>query len=179
MYDPLMYQDRLTACERAIRWSREVVAEWQVDYIVDEVSLLFNDATELDSFVTWARDAAGLEHFNTVQDTMARQDMQGSFEVRFEFLRFKGADWRIEAMCAMEGEYPLHSKHLRMFGNACIVHASFKVADLAAYDEAVEVLLEHGLGRMAEYQNSYGIFSYWESLDALHYFKPRCNLRDL
>lgn len=182
MYDPLFYQDRLNAVERAVRWSRDHMAACDLgeSYRVDEIALLWENPAELDSFCTWAA-ANGLEWFNSVPvDTMERQDLERDeqFQVRFEFLRFPGSDWRIEAMCVLSGDAPLHSKHLRMLGNGCIVHASFKVADEDSYLDSFDWLTEAQFVKMAEYVNSYGWFSYWETLDSMHYFKPRVNRRD-
>lgn len=175
MYDPSAYERMLTECERTIKQARSL----QSGYHVDEVALLFSDAAEMDSFYQWAIGVAGLENFFSVpRDAMVRTDATGLFDVRFEFLRFPGTDWRIEAMAPLSGEYPLHSKHLRMFGNGCVVHVSWKLATEEAYVEETEDLMDNGFARMAAYENTYGVFSYWEHLDTLYYWKPRVNLRD-
>lgn len=179
MYDPMHYNDCALKAERTVRWSRDMLASMKVPGKVDEVSLLWSDAAELDSFVHWAVTSGGFENFFTVhQDTMLRQDRDEWFDVRFEFLRIPGMDWRIEAMSVLDGEAPLHEQHLHIMGNGCVVHASFKEADLAAYDAAKDRLIEGGCVPHAEYQNTYGMFSYWLADEGLFYFKPRVNLRD-
>lgn len=145
-------------------------------YRIDEIALLWENAAELDSFVQWAGSAGGMDWFNSVQtDRMERQDKPGEFDVRFEFLRYPDADWRIEAMCVLGGDAPLHSKHLKVVGNGAIVHASFKVQSEDAYWDSFNWMEEAQFFKVAEYLNSYGWFSYWDSLDSLHYFKPRVN----
>lgn len=177
MYDPLAYERMVNGAEAAIVQARSMAQEARQ---VDEVALLFPDHAELDSFYQWAIGVAGMENFFSVpRDTMVRRDATGLFGVRFEFLRHEGADWRIEAMAPLSGEYPLHAKHLRMFGNGCIVHVSYKLQDVGAYEEEVETLSTGGgFCCMASYENTYGRFSYWEHLDTLYYWKPRVNLRD-
>jgi hypothetical protein len=181
MYDPTFYRDRLVQAERALRWSRDHMAACDLgeSYRIDEIALLWENAAELNSFVQWASGGGGMEWFNSVQeDRMERVDKPSEFKVRFEFLKFPDADWRIEAMCVLEGEAPLHTKHLKIVGNGAIVHASFKVPTEADYWESFGWLEEAQFFKVAEYVNSYGWFSYWDSLDSLHYFKPRVNRRD-
>lgn len=182
MYDPQFYQDKLTQAERALRWSRDHMAANDLgeSYRIDEIALLWENAAELDSFATWAREVAHLEHFDRVDaDKMERLDQRSRFDVRFEFLRLPGTDWRIEAMCVLDGDAPLHARHLKLLGNGCVVHASFKVGDDDAYWDSFDWLNEAGFVKLAEYGNSYGWFSYWDSLEGLHYFKPRVNRRDV
>jgi hypothetical protein len=109
--------------------------------------------------------------------------MKQAFDVRFEFLRLPltGSregfrDWRIEAMCVLDGNAPLHSQHIERFGDPCIVHASFKLDDEGEYAKAKAELSEFGFPFCAEYSNSYGRFSYWNA--GRYYLKPRVNLRD-
>lgn len=167
-------------------------AELNIDYgiqrQVDEVSLLFQWGHELDRFVNAAK-YLGLEHFNSVpSDTMIRTGVSEGFIVRFEFLRIPKVDWRIEAMQIIAGLAPLHRERLRKSGAGCVVHASFKCEDVQDYADAKAQLrqrrvhFETRLESAAEYSNSYGIFSYWQSergsLLQRPYFKPRVNLRD-
>jgi len=181
MYDPKFYEEALLRAERTVRWSRDFMASLDLgeSFKVDEVALLWENAAELDSFLQWATHVGRLDYFNSVPlDKMERQDQAGNFDVRFEFLRLADADWRIEAMCPLAGDFPLHSRHLKLLGNGCVVHASFKLADDDAYWDSFDWLTEAGFVKMAEYLNSYGWFSYWDHLEALFYFKPRVNRRD-
>jgi hypothetical protein len=139
---------------------------------VDEVSILFKHNTELDGFVRYcvSRD---LEHFNGVRDTCHNEwaSDPNTFQVRFEFLRYPGADWRIEAMCVNSGFAPLHER-LR---NHSMPHVSFKCLDTMHYDHINKVLTGI-LPWQGSYRNSYGAFSYFGAYAP--YIKPRVNLRD-
>jgi hypothetical protein len=150
-----------------------------IPYKIDEISLLFSTEASLDRFIAWAVEG-GVDHFNrTVLDTMVREDTphNENFDVRFEFLRLPGHDWRIEAMCVLRGKAPLHVMHSRSLGNGCVVHASFKCAGLPEMALACERLRGAGLRRAAAYSNAYGAFSYWAGVGHT-YLKPRVNLRD-
>lgn len=144
--------------------------------LIDEVSLLFDSRRSLDGFVRFATSSGLMDNFNTVEDKMIRlDDREKPFWVRFEFLRFPKSNWRIEAMCITEGTAPLHSQHLEENGSGCVVHASWKCSDLKMYLLDCQTMrLSYPL--RAEYQNSYGIFSYF--IEEGFYFKPRVNLRD-
>lgn len=154
---------------------------------VDEVALLFHSSAALDAFL---RDMPGTaEVFNRVPcDIMRRQDMLGSFQVRFEFVRLTAEHtlrfphstepWRIEAMCVLEGDAPLHRQKIAMSEELpCVVHWSYKLPNLDAYQAAVRAHRSAGDVMRAEYLNSYGMFSYFGSNGA-PYMKPRVNLRD-
>ena len=178
MYDPQAYERMLRDCDYVVRSAR-LMAEMMPAIKVDEVALLFKNKEELDSFWNYAVNVAGLENFFSVpMDVMTRTDALSSFNVRFEFLRYPDTDWRIEAMCPLDGEYPLHSKYLRLLGNGAIVHVSFKLPTLEDYEDVMEDLRDNGFVQLASYQNTYGLFSYWETLETLYYWKPRVNLRD-
>jgi len=179
MYDPIHYNNCAVKAERTVRYANDMLAHHGVVGRIDEVALLWANAAELDSFLVWAVEGGGMEHFNSVPaDEMVRVDNKGLFMVRFEFLRMKGMPWRIEAMCVLDGEAPLHATHLDVMGNGCVVHASYKLACEEEYETSKDVLLEADLDMCAEYENSYGRFSYWRDFDSLFYFKPRINLRD-
>jgi hypothetical protein len=150
---------------------------------VDEVALLFSSSDELHRFIAYAVDVADADYFNSVpRDTMRRMDHPSTFEVQFAFLRLPERPWRIEAMTVLEGDAPLHRSALNMMGEGCVVHLSYKCADLDRYQHEVRNLMNHEDRMMAEYRNSYGMFSYWQtqrrtpSLYPL--LKPRVNLRD-
>lgn len=157
-----------------------------VPAMIDEVSLLFTTEADLIDFTKWCI-VNGIDNFNTTGDEMVRMDtdhgLDESFHVRFEFLRVPGAPWRIEAMCVLDGAAPLHFAHLAEHGDGCVVHASWKEANLTTYNRVKEGLRAEGGGLVhavpfhAEYRNSYGQFSYWGT--GPFYFKPRVNLRDI
>lgn len=175
MYDPKAYERWLRNCEVVIRQAREILPHAGIN----EVALLFENPGELESFCTWATQVVGMDNFFSVpMDVMARTDAPGTFDVRFEFLRHEASNWRVEAMCPLNGEYPLHHKHLRFLGNGCIIHVSYKLPTLEEYFAAMGDLEANKYVRMAAYQNTYGVFSYWESMETLYYWKPRVNLRD-
>jgi len=148
----------------------------------DEVALLFHSSAALDKFVRVA--SVHMDNFNSVPcDVMRRQDKYGDhFQVRFEFFRpwsYVTEDeqpWRIEAMCVLEGEAPLHAQAMRVSDDLpVVIHLSYKCHTLDAYSAEVRAL-RSGQPMRAEYQNSYGVFSYWG--DGAPYLKPRVNLRD-
>ena len=154
---------------------------------IDEVSLLFATESQLDLFIKAAKKL-GMENFNSVTDTLERQDEGGCFGVRFEFLRWPGSDWRIEAMCVAGSVAstdlsiaPLHSAALERNGwEPVVVHASFKVGTEGEYVGVAAVMAQQfdNVGGMrAEYRNTYGRFSYFGD-GTSYYFKPRVNLRD-
>jgi hypothetical protein len=149
--------------------------------VYDEVSLLFADEEKLVDFQHECY-RNGIVHFNSVhRDTMVRTDRQGErFVVRFEFFRLIHRPWRIEAMCIIDGDAPLHEESIATNGNGAPFHLSYKLPTLDSYEEQRNVL--HDQGKMtlaAEYENSYGRMSYWSNDgDRGPYIKPRVNLRD-
>lgn len=150
---------------------------------IDEVALCFRRAYDLDQFLTHVAKDDNVEHFNSVPvDAMERQDQSGSFDVRFEFLRIRGADWRIECMCVLSGVAPLHEKLLDDRGSGAVIHASYKLPDIDAYHREISSggrLGQHDGVMDAAYANTYGCFSYWRFAElGFTYLKPRVNLRD-
>lgn len=151
----------------------------------DEIAIVFptpNSLTEFVEKVTYESGVHRLEHFNSVQrDLMARQDSPQTFNVRFEFLRRRNdlLNWRIEAMCVLDGVAPLHEAALEESGGRpVVIHASYKLASLAEYEEEKKRLADlDGREMAAEYVNSYGMFSYFD-FGLPFFMKPRVNLRD-
>lgn len=162
---------------------------------IDEISILFQTEAHLNGFLEYGRCKSYIEHRRSEKDWMKRLDAgrrgntDEEFDVRFEFFQVGPAsvpstdwNWRIEAMCVLEGEAPLHFNALAMYGTGCVFHASYKLPlqdgepERAMYERAVDDLGAHGWRMRAAYENSYGRFSYWG--DGLPYLKPRCNLRD-
>ncbi len=171
----------------------------------DEVSLLFATPEELERFRIWAI-GDGMDNFSRVEDDVAicigadwHEPVLSealpvrpieSFAVRFEFLRVPGALWRIEAMCVLSGEAPLHEAWLEMYGSGCVVHVSYKLPTRDAYDQHT------GRGPYASqwpeqptyrasYTNSYGRFAYYQHANfedrifgSTWFLKPRVNERD-
>ena len=154
------------------------------DYIPDEIAICFAEATQLQTTVAeWVGDY-GVEHFNGVpSDHMSRLDRVGEgFDVRFEFLRLPGRDWRFELMHVYPGGIaPLHEKALRESkGEPAIIHVSYKCFDVEEYGilmRSMPTMYGRNWTRKAEYSNTYGIFSYWSENGHI-YTKPRVNLRD-
>lgn len=147
---------------------------------VDETSLLFDTADNMMGFVKWAEEVAGWEHFNHVVDRCLRLDGPGEFQVRFEFLRKPGSDWRIECM-SLDGAPAavLHNERLEQKASPTVIHASFKLPDAVAYEACLTRLtglFAPGRGRRAEYRNSYGRFAYFGRPGATWFLKPRVNL---
>lgn len=173
--------DNYEAYEKALKLIEEIRAGSSSRASkIDEVAICFRAERSL---IDWVDEATanGLDHFNSVPyDTMRRQDIAGeSFGVRFEFLRWEGYPWRIEAMCVMDGWAPLHDAAMNQDGSPVVIHVSYKVDNLVDYQEEVRILRDSGLAMKGEYMNSYGIFSYWPGPNgSFPYVKPRVNLRD-
>lgn len=187
-----------TMFDRILRDAKraQVLAQYSADTemflnnaIIDEVSVLFRTAAELEAFLEWAVECKGLTHFNGVTDecrsrALPRGDAH-RYTVRLEFLRLPGVDWRIEAMVILDGTAPLHSQHLNDHGSGCIIHASFKAKDLGFYLQYRDTLeamdsLCGPIPLRAEYENSYGRYAYYgdHQPETSWYIKPRVNLRD-
>ena len=147
----------------------------------DEVSLLFESEEKLIDF-QHACYRNGIDHFNSVyRDAMVRLDKHGEeFVVRFEFFRLIHRPWRIEAMCVIGGDAPLHEESLARWGNGAPFHLSYKLRDVEMYaDDVRNIRSDRGLVMAAEYRNSYGMMSYWMKPGSKGlYLKPRVNLRD-
>lgn len=168
----------VTAAKEQQRAQAETSLVLVSPYEVDEISVLFADPDRLQAFVEYCKEQ-GIEHFNRVDsDRMVRIDGPGQFDVRFEFLRFPTLGWRIEAMCVLDGQAPLHEAHLDRLGDGCIVHASYKLPEVEAYRAHRRYLSDKGAILAGEYENSYGRFAYWGS-GHNPYMKPRVNLRDV
>lgn len=154
--------------------------EWQLPYKIDEISVLWKFKGTLEAFTEWCV-AQQVEHFNAkVLDRCYRNEIglrSTWFDVQFEFLRLPTHPWRIEAMAVLKGRAPLHEAQLRERGEGCVMHASFKVPDEEALKEAYQNLAKTGFVNIAEYRNSYGLFSYWQGA-GFTWIKPRVNLRD-
>lgn len=170
----------------------------------DEVSLLFATPEELEEFRLWSVKDISMDNFARVEsdvcfltssdwrevvtsEYVTPMDTE-AFVVRFEFLRVPGADWRIEAMCVLDGKAPLHEAWLEKYGSGCVVHVSYKCASRAqyAYHCATGPQSRYWASQpawRASYANSYGRFSYYQH-DAFNYggvswlLKPRVNERD-
>lgn len=150
---------------------------------IDEVSLFFRKEDQLRHFVHCAK-AVGLENFATVEQDMFYHDGPGNsgeeaFKVKFEFLKFPGWLWRIEAMTILEGTSPIHHH----FADGSVAHLSFKYDTEREYDLACERLpnvdsLGATLVPLMAFRNSYGRFKYFVANPWTPYLKPRVNLRD-
>lgn len=176
----------------AANWLRMVQVELDTVHFIkgtaDESSLLFSNERALGSFVQWAYTEGGLERMGSVpSDRMMRMDSpkQEWFDVRFEFMKVPDTDWRIEAMCILDGVAPLHSAALAKYGEGSVVHVSWRAApngDAEGYRRHRKVLETAGVADpmpfLAEYRNSYGRFSYYGLDGKPPYLKPRVNLRD-
>lgn len=173
----------------------------------DEVSLLFASPEELEEFRLWAIGEGGMENFARVEwdfavcigadwwepvvsETALPVRPVDSFAVRFEFLRVAGAPWRIEAMCILSGDAPLHTAWLEMYGSGCVVHVSYKLPSRDAYDQHTRrgpyasQWPDQPTFRAA-YGNSYGRFAYYQHANledsmvgSSWFLKPRVNERD-
>lgn len=169
---------QLLRAEEAVREEQRYYP-FPVTAEIDEYSVLFADAFDQERF---AEDSAklGFQVFNSTSDYMERLDKKKeAFNVHFDFLSVPSKPWRIEAMCVTGGTAPLHTAAMGdNMGYAGVFHASYKLPSLDIYLTHIGILKVTGYEMAAEYQNSYGRFSYWRLAPHLPYFKPRCNLRD-
>lgn len=185
--------------KQAGAWVRRAQHEMDTIHLVkctiDEAALLFASEDSLAAFLKWAV-GQGYQHIGTVErDTMYQRygnsekgipNLSGpAFQVRFEFVRLEGFPFRIEAMCVLDGEAPLHEAALAKYGEGSVVHVSWRAApngDSTGYGrhkKALEAEGGHGtLSPLAEYQNTYGRFCYYGEPGRPPYLKPRVNLRD-
>lgn len=183
--EEITYRNLIRKTHRAHYISQSVCdLELLLPVDIDEISLLFRSDEDMEHFLHHVSMDRNVDHFNSVPiDAMHRQESDEAFDVRFEFLRIHGADWRIEAMCVLGGTAPLHEKALLDRGSGTVVHASYKCEDRNAYVKDVEIggrLGQHDGNQMATYINNYGMFSYWEfERMGTTYLKPRVNLRDV
>lgn len=172
--------DELHRVDAAVTAAQES-PDFPIPYVIDEYSILFAQRADQDAFSFNAR-THGMERFNFTDDYMSRMDDASDvgFGVHFDFLSVPAKPWRIEAMSiTVPACAPLH--HEAMHGNPQYIgvfHASYKMPSAVAYEEELERLSRLGLEMAAQYQNTYGKFSYWEVEPHLPWFKPRCNLRD-
>lgn len=178
-----------TMARQAGEWVRR--AQYELDTVhfikatIDEAALLFQNESELGAFVAWAK-GQGYEHFGSIERDAMLERHGGTrthaFDVRFEFLRLEGFDFRIEAMCVLDGSAPLHEQALEKYGNGSVIHVSWRAApngDADGYHRHRRIVEGSGFAPLLEYDNSYGRFCYYGEDGVPPYFKPRVNLRDV
>lgn len=149
---------------------------------IDEISFLFTDILMFEDYIGTAKQE-GL-WMGEAQERQERLWPKGSDEeiygTDYQFVQV-AERLRIEAMYVTDGLAPLHTKHAEKFDDGegvCLVHASFKTIGPDAYQEAAKHLNDSSrLVIRREYQNGYGLFSYWAGVEGL-FVKPRVNLRD-
>ena len=161
---------------------------------IDEIAVVYHTVAQLEEGVR-RFELAGTKEFNRTRDEMhcthsRIEGLEGtSFDVQFVFLQKPGSVWRIEAMCVLGGDAPLHMEILRKSkGEPRVVHASWKHTSERYYN-AMKLHMEDAtlepsiasdnppFSMVAQYRNSYGVFSYWPKFGT--YLKPRVNLRDV
>lgn len=173
VYDQVV--DTLNDVGKSVQYDLDVIHNVKAQ--IDEVSVLFHSTEAIERFIEWAEGSHRLRHFNSVRrdtavQTFPRDAHTPRFGVRFEFFEVKGYPWRIEAMQVLDGKAILH-QNMGLFD---VPHASFKCIDLGHYLHMISMLESGRWIKRAEYQNSYGIFSYFG--EGTPYLKPRVNLRD-
>lgn len=157
--------------KQAGSWVRR--AQYELDTIhlvkatIDEAALVFSTEQALESFTLWAINQ-GYEHIGFVKRdgmnirTLDHGVASHAFDVRFEFLKLDGFDFRIEAMCVLDGTAPLHEAALAKQGEGAVIHLSWRGApngDADGYHRHRRILEAKGghgaLEPLAEYGNSY------------------------
>lgn len=166
----------------AERWLDDVVG--MEGAFVDEVALQFKSREARQDFLDRAVMRDDIEHFNADEDWVQTSPISSRYRVRYDFLRIKGKQFRLECMEVLQGISPLHIvKEQEIYRNEpAIVHVSFKVANRHEYKEIAESLESAGAVWAQGCASTYGIFSYWSidgepGLDGV-YVKPRVNTRD-
>lgn len=149
---------------------------------IDEMALYFPHSSLLALYLSLAvqRDWS---LFNYAEDNVTARPIPGNYAVEYWFLQHSDRPYRMELMTIQKGFSPLHASMNRSMNNVnspvTLAHASFKVADEAAYGAAVLALRKAGYDLAQHCESSYGRFSYF--LDGEPPFvalKPRINLRD-
>lgn len=151
------------------------------DRTIDEMSIYFKNEEDLQELIRLTDSALYVQHFDSQLDIVQQMidgkftDDSASFGVRFEFFQEMGTHYRCEAMFITDGWSPVHNE-LR---HGEIAHASFKCKDQSDYSMACLELVQKNFKQIAEFRNSYGLFSYFTAeFDGAPYIKPRVNLRD-
>jgi hypothetical protein len=188
MGSPELYQTLLKAAQRAyVMADYEVGVDLMLGREIDEVAILAPSAADQANFVRWCEDE-GLVVFDHADDTMHRfsvdtqelvmKEVDESFDVHFDFVRFGGAPWRMEIMSVTDGVSSLH----REIKPWSVVHASWKERDYLDLVNMTQRLHGRGIPLQGSYRNSYGFFSYWGQMPdwrhRLPLLKPRVNMRD-
>lgn len=165
-----------TATDKATAFLQDVLG---TEYFVDEVALLFKDSDVMRDFIERAVLEPNVEHFNAAIDGVSTTPLKSSYSVRYDFLRLRDANYRVECMRLLTGHSPLHEA---VKANALVepatVHLSFKVPDMFSYNDIVERMKDADLTLAQHCESSYGTFSYWNQKDTATYLKPRVNRRD-
>lgn len=143
---------------------------------IDEMSIYFQHVDIMQDMIDAAVQSGVVEHFNTVKDHVRQlPDELIGFDVWFEFLQEEDQDYRVELMKVVKGFSVVHDE----MDDGDIPHASFKCTDKADYSMCCLMLQNKGLRQLAEFKNTYGIFSYWADEFALPPFiKPRVKLQE-
>lgn len=171
---------------------QSVIAE---EFVLDEMAIAFGDELTLSRFVSALNRHPGITHFGGDIDQVAASPLSSSYLAQFEWLSTP-LSFRIEAMRVVKGYSPLHAHRGHYInaagnqhpGNYGWIHASFKLADQATYDQARQDLIEAGWYMVQSCRSGYGAYSYMapgnDVMDLLGteaaslYLKPRVNLRD-
>lgn len=145
---------------------------------VDEIAVYFRSMETLFSFATdCVRD--GWMMFNQSDDIVYTRPLISKYEVRYWFLSHPDFPYRLELMCVGEGHSPYHEllKFTASSPVTEVAHASFKVADEAAYANAVRVFFDAGYDVLQHCESSYGRFSYLSRQGLAVPIKPRLNTK--
>lgn len=167
--------------EAAERWLEDVVN--MEGAFVDEVALMFGSTAARQRFLDRAVQHPDIEHFNADEDWVSTSPISSRYRVRYDFLRIKGKQFRLECMEVLQGVSPLHAVvDSGIVGDyPATVHVSFKVANRHDYKAIAGSLEEAGAVWAQGCLSTYGIFSYWSveepGLENV-YVKPRVNVRD-
>lgn len=171
-------------------WAKEIDVVEQVlvtcgitDRSIDEIALLFPNEAASNHWIMDAILVDGVEHFNASWDRVRTQPFENEYRVRYDFLRFEGYDFRVEAMrLPYEEVSPLHAplrQESERHDMPVPVHLSFKCHSEEEFNDVAERLSAHDDFWLAQACTSdYGVFTYWRHPDCDLYIKPRMNQRD-
>lgn len=169
--------------EGRMRQYREFMDSIGLDYVIDEIALMWDEEDRMRRWISSAVAEDGVVLFNRAMDRVNTFPISSRYHVEYNFLSIEDKPYRVEAMCIQHGVSPLHAAH----GSDChsrplAVHLSFKVESESEYSKALSALAEAGCILAQSCKSDYGVFSYWKVPHLFEsgylYLKPRINLRD-
>lgn len=155
---------------------------------IDEVAMMLPEgepeATDWLSCMLARVGKEKITYFNRSVSKVQVNSLPSQYSVTYHFFTTAIPGVRLELMRLGNGHSPLHALY-NLPGergrDACVVHASFKVIDVAEYRRVLAHLQSEDWVCGQDCTSDYGLFSYWRKPgdeESLLWLKPRVNLRD-